>query len=114
MPTKTNVVGPKTMLESENTRKTNAIRNDWVGTAIELLRALEETDETINSLSVFTQLGSPKVEVRTGYEMDGNASGVPEPLHQQLLDYGYQHAGEDGTMDYSHTDERSGHVYIKD
>jgi len=114
MPTKTNTVANKTRLESANVRQTVTVKNNWTGTAIELLRALEETDTEIEDISVSEDMGKPKVTVWTGDEKDGAATGVPEPLHRQLLDYDYYHVGEDGNASYSHTDEVSSHVYIKD
>ena len=114
MPTKSATHGNETHLESDNVARTVKVESNWVGTAIDLLRALEESDEEIGNLSVGTDLGEPKVTVRCKDGAEGEAAAVPEGLHAKLTEYDYHHVGEGGDASYTHTDERFSHVYIKE
>lgn len=112
MPTKTNAQAGRTHIESSNVSQTVKVDSNWTGTAIELLRALEETDEEIERLEVGTDLGSPKVTVYRRHGTQGEEGPVPDALHDKLAEYDYEHVGQTGAT-YSHTDARAAHVYTK-
>lgn len=113
MPTKTGTPYNETHIESPNVEQTVKVEDDYAGTAIELLRALEESNAVIGALEVGVDLGTRKVTVFGQHGDAGEPQPVPEALHDQLTDWGFAHVGDDGDASYKHTDAVKSHVYRK-
>jgi hypothetical protein len=111
MATKTHNVGSEYKIESDNL--THAIKtSDYVGTALKIVEALEDSGETLAHIIVGTDIGDVrKVTLFARHGASGEPKAVPREVHKQLTDWGFEHAGGN---DYSYTDAVRSHVYLKD
>lgn len=115
MPTKTKQVGGRTHIESPAVDKTVVVIGDYVGTAITVLSELEEADASVDEVLVEEKdsvSNSPKITIYGSFAPDGQKVSIPDSLHKQLTEWGFEHGGEK-YGDFEHGDEVSAHVYNK-
>jgi hypothetical protein len=111
MPTKTHLNAGEYRIESENIESERGVEtSDYVGTAMSLVEALENSGETMAKITVEMDIGKPKITIFGRYGNDGEPRRVPREVHKQLLEWGFEHRGGE---DYSYTDEERCHVYVK-
>lgn len=110
MATKTHIAAGEYRIESDNLSH-GIETSEHVGTAINLARALESSGDTLATITVGRDLGKAKVTLFGRWGDAGGPSTVPGEVHDQLIEWGYEHAGGE---DYGPSDEVRSHVYVKD